>query len=145
VTKTPIYNCFFIPCSSNDMECLRRIPAENILQHLETFPVLLQLNINSFTQLFEPWAPVIDDVLLPQHPFFLFKEVTPVSKYCSVNWYFCQSVKYLAYKWKWTDVVRRRSYGGPCLWLFVSNTEVRYSVAALLNKNTAGAKWLNRT
>ena len=42
---------------------------------LKSFPILGQVNINSFTQLFEPWSPVIESELLPKHPFYLFKEV----------------------------------------------------------------------
>ena len=57
------------------MNCLRQIPMENILRHLENFPTVDQVNLNSFSQLFEPWAPIIDNELLTKHPFYLFKEV----------------------------------------------------------------------
>ena len=57
------------------MNCLRNIPMEDILKHLKTFPVSDQINNNSLTQLFEPWAPIFDNVLLDKHPFYYFKEV----------------------------------------------------------------------
>ncbi|CAK8697347.1 unnamed protein product [Clavelina lepadiformis] len=61
-------------CKVNDVACLRKLTMSHVLTCLYTFPLIDQYNKNSFSQLFEPWAPVIEHDLLEEHPYYAFLE-----------------------------------------------------------------------
>jgi len=63
------------------MTCLRALSQEEVLTAQKSIPIEDLININSLTQLFEPWAPVIDDELLYEHPWRTFSKVCMIERF----------------------------------------------------------------
>jgi len=53
-------------CNVNEMDCLRSLTMNEILESLDNFSILGQLNTNSLSQVAEPWAFIIDDDIVKE-------------------------------------------------------------------------------
>uniref|UniRef100_F6SXV5 Carboxylic ester hydrolase n=1 Tax=Ciona intestinalis TaxID=7719 RepID=F6SXV5_CIOIN len=54
------------------LACMKSKTMEETLAALRNFSIVNQINPNSLTQVFEPWAPVLDEDLLNEHPYYTF-------------------------------------------------------------------------
>jgi len=57
------------------MTCLRSLSSEKVFEAFNELEISDLVNVNSFSQIFEPWAPMLDGDLLSEHPFYTFQKV----------------------------------------------------------------------
>ncbi|XP_039254358.2 cAMP-regulated D2 protein-like [Styela clava] len=61
-------------CAPNDLNCLRGLSMEELLERYKTLPYAMQLNAQHISEIFEPYSPILDGILLDNDPMYLFKE-----------------------------------------------------------------------
>ncbi|XP_078495956.1 crystal protein-like [Ciona intestinalis] len=54
------------------LACMKSKTMDETLAALGNFSIVNQINPNSLTQVFEPWAPMLDEDLLNEHPYYTF-------------------------------------------------------------------------
>lgn len=57
------------------MDCLRSLTMNEILESLDNFSILGQLNTNSLSQVAEPWAFIIDEDIVKEQLYETYLKV----------------------------------------------------------------------